>query len=306
MSDQVEEAAAASGEPARTSLGATLSAAREQRHLSIEDVSNHLRLSPRQIMALENDDFSVLPEPMITRGFIRNYARLLEINPEPLIEAYRVYAPNVYAHSLAMHSANILITSKQKRSRFVYVAGVLILAILAGLWLFYTKYVPRQVAQREDAAQRAVQSTFTVPAPGMAPVQPQPQSQTPEPSATTDGAGTVEEPAAADAAVAEPSATAANPAATPTNAATREEAAAAGAATLRFSVSEDSWISVHDASGEEIFNKIKRAGNDDEVQGQPPFKVVIGNAGASQLYYNGQLVDLAPHTKSNVARLTLE
>ena len=292
MSDQVEEAAAASGEPARTSLGATLSAAREQRHLSIEDVSNHLRLSPRQIMALENDDFSVLPEPMITRGFIRNYARLLEINPEPLIEAYRVYAPNVYAHSLAMHSANILISSKQKRSRFVYVAGVLILAILAGLWLFYTKYVPRQVAQREDAAQQAVQSTFTVPTPGMAPAQP--QLQTPEPSTAPDDAGTVEEPVAADATV------------TSTNEAAREDAAAAGAATLRFSVSEDSWISVHDASGEEIFNKIKRAGNDDEVQGRPPFKVVIGNAGASQLYYNGQLIDLAPHTKSNVARLTLE
>ena len=95
-----------------------------------------------------------------------------------------------------------------------------------------------------------------------------------------------------------------DPAATSTNEVAQEEAA--GAATLRFSVSEDSWISVHDASGEEIFNTIKRAGNDDEVQGQPPFKVVIGNAGASQLYYNGQLIDLAPHTKSNVARLTLE
>src|SRR5690606_19882097 len=104
MSDQIEEAAAARGEPARMPLGAVLSAAREQRHWSIEDVSNHLRLSPRQIMALESDDFSSLPEPMITRGYIRNYARLLEINAEPLIEAYRAYAPNVYAHSLAMHS----------------------------------------------------------------------------------------------------------------------------------------------------------------------------------------------------------
>ena len=288
MSDQIEEAAAARGEPARTSLGATLSAAREQRHLSIEDVSNHLRLSPRQIMALESDDFSVLPEPMITRGFIRNFARVLEINPEPLIEAYRVYAPNVYAHPLAMNSANILISSKRKPSRFVYIGGLLLVALLVGLWLFYTKYVPRQVAQREDVAEQAAQTTFPVPTPRMAPSPAQPQLQTPvaPEAATTADTSETETPAAGDT--------------------TAAETVAPGTAALRFSVSEDSWISVRDASGEEIFNKIKRAGNEDEVRGQPPFQIVIGNASSSQLYNNGQLIDLAPHTNANVARLTLE
>jgi cytoskeleton protein RodZ len=297
MSDQIEEAAAARGEPARMPLGAVLSAAREQRHWSIEDVSNHLRLSPRQIMALESDDFSSLPEPMITRGYIRNYARLLEINAEPLIEAYRAYAPNVYAHSLAMHSANILISSKRRRSWPVYLVGLLLAVILIGLWLFYTQYVPRQVAQQEDAVQQQVdQSTFAAPAPGdVAPVEvqplPQPQSnEAPVAADSPDVVGTA--PQAAES--------------TATEMPVPAEPAAAGAATLKFSVSGDSWISVRDASGEEIFNKIKRAGNEDEVQGQPPFQVVIGNAEVSRLYYNGQQVDLAPHTHSNVARLTLE
>ena len=297
MSDQVEEAAAASSEPARMPLGAVLLAAREHHQWSIEDVSNHLRLSPRQITALENDDFSALPEPMITRGYIRNYARLLEIDAEPLIEAYRAYAPNAYSHSLAMHSANILISSQQKRSRIVYIAGFLLVAVLVGLWLFYTKYVPRQVAKQEGAAQQqAAQSTFAVPTPGnVAPAETQPslQSQDFIPPAETDSPGTTETPASIDEAPA-----AGNQ--------VQQETAAVGPAKLRFSVSEDSWISVQDASGKEVFNKIKRAGSDDEVQGQPPFKVIIGNAGASQLYYNGQLVDLAPHTNANVARITLE
>ena len=296
MSDQVEEAAAASSEPARMPLGAVLLAAREHHQWSIEDVSNHLRLSPRQITALENDDFSALPEPMITRGYIRNYARLLEIDAEPLIEAYRAYAPNAYSHSLAMHSANILISSQQKRSRIVYIAGFLLVAVLVGLWLFYTKYVPRQVAKQEDAAQQqAAQSTFNVPTDSSASteVQPAPQPQEFVPPAETDSTGTVAAP------------TSANEAPAVENGA-GEEAAATGGAPLRFSVSADSWISVQDASGKEIFNKIKRAGSDDEVQGQPPFKVIIGNAGASQLYYNGQPVDLAPHTNANVARITLE
>ena len=62
-------------------LGTTLAMVREERNLTVEDIANRLRLSLRQVIALENDDFSVLPEAMITRGFIRNYARCWRLTP---------------------------------------------------------------------------------------------------------------------------------------------------------------------------------------------------------------------------------
>lgn len=60
-------------------LGALLRSEREKRHLSIEDVANQLKISPRLIRALEDGDEQGLPHPAYARGFIRSYARLLGI-----------------------------------------------------------------------------------------------------------------------------------------------------------------------------------------------------------------------------------
>jgi cytoskeleton protein RodZ len=69
---------------------------------------------------------------------------------------------------------------------------------------------------------------------------------------------------------------------------------------------QPSWVRVTDRDGKEVFNKTKPGNSEDVIEGTPPFKVEVGNAAGVQLNYNGQPVDLAPHTKANVARLTLE
>lgn len=75
---------------------------------------------------------------------------------------------------------------------------------------------------------------------------------------------------------------------------------------LAMTFTQQSWLRIIDRDGVEIFSKTEPAGSEDVAEGQPPFKVDIGNAAGVQLSYNGQLVDLTPHTKANVARLTLE
>ncbi len=70
-----------------SSVGAALRQLREQRGWSIADVSARLKFAARQIEALENEDWSGLPRGSSLRGFLRNYARLLEIDPEPLLVA---------------------------------------------------------------------------------------------------------------------------------------------------------------------------------------------------------------------------
>ena len=77
-------------------------------------------------------------------------------------------------------------------------------------------------------------------------------------------------------------------------------------ATLKFTFSDHTWVSVTDRNNKEIFNKTKPAGSEDIVQGQPPFKVIIGNVSGSKLVFNDKPVDLVPYTKLNVAHLTLE
>ena len=84
--------------------------------------------------------------------------------------------------------------------------------------------------------------------------------------------------------------------------------AASGAATLAVKVSQDSWFSVRDKSGKEVFSGMVHAGDTEEVSGVPPFKVTAGNrAGLESMTLDGQAVDAAKFgpNKGNVAHFTL-
>ena len=58
-----------------TSLGRMLREAREHLGLSVADVAAQIKFAPRQIEALEADDFKHLPEAAFLRGFVRSYAK---------------------------------------------------------------------------------------------------------------------------------------------------------------------------------------------------------------------------------------
>lgn len=62
---------------------------RDKNNLSIEDVSRELHLDKKMIQALENEDYAQLPAAAFVCGYIRNYARFLNIQAEPLIEYYK-------------------------------------------------------------------------------------------------------------------------------------------------------------------------------------------------------------------------
>lgn len=68
------------------SVGATLRAAREERALSIDQVSHDTRISARFLDALEADNYEALPAPVYVRGFLRSYASYLRLDPAPLLE----------------------------------------------------------------------------------------------------------------------------------------------------------------------------------------------------------------------------
>ena len=67
--------------------GAALLVERRRQGLSLGDVSRQLKLSVRQVEALERDDYSGITSPVFVHGFIRNYAKLLNLEPDPLIRA---------------------------------------------------------------------------------------------------------------------------------------------------------------------------------------------------------------------------
>ena len=80
-----EESPAAESRP-EVSVGLVLRQARESRQMSVADVAQLLKISYRQVDALESDNWDALPGQTFVLGFIRNYARLLHLDATPLLQ----------------------------------------------------------------------------------------------------------------------------------------------------------------------------------------------------------------------------
>jgi cytoskeleton protein RodZ len=73
-----------------------------------------------------------------------------------------------------------------------------------------------------------------------------------------------------------------------------------------FTFTGESWVEVTDATGRIVLSKRFKSGDAEEVAGRAPFSIVVGNASATRMAFNGKEVDLRPHTKIAVARLTVK
>lgn len=130
-----------------SACGGVLKAAREAMGLSIHEVSGQLRLGVKQIQAIEQDDFAQLPQASIVRGFIRNYARLLNIDPQPVLLAYQQLVPQPVPTSLSVRS-NARHSVIEGHTQRVKPQGLLTLLLLLGALAiaayFYLSHVKPQ------------------------------------------------------------------------------------------------------------------------------------------------------------------
>jgi len=76
------------------SIGEVLQRAREDMGATLEDVEKETKIRRKYIIALEKDNFDVLPGRVYVRGFLRNYARFLGMDGEALVNQYNeLFAP---------------------------------------------------------------------------------------------------------------------------------------------------------------------------------------------------------------------
>ena len=309
-------------------FGTILKAGREEKQLTVADVAAKLKLTSRQVEALEGEDLSHLPSEVFVRGFVRNYARLLELDPDSLIAPVDVQA--AVAETITAPSAGVAFSSGGLRRWVVLPLGVLLLFVL----LVAVLYNWLRQGESNLATPEAISSTQETPAPAApAPVQSQTLELSPQAAVMADGesavSGTPAAPAAAAAvppvpatpgAAAQPVAPApvpeaAKPAPVPTPAPSAAAPAVvsekpapvkpAGAHVLRFEPAQDAWIQVVDGNGNR-FSKLVRSGTAETFSGEPPFRLVVGEAARVRMSYDGHMIDLTPFIGQKVARLTLE
>ncbi len=284
-----------------TGIGAQLRQAREAQGLAIDDVALQLKFAPRQIESLEQERFDRLPGPTIARGMVRNYARLLKLDPEPLIGrlAPRVESPPDANQIAERFRQEVPFSDSAKRSTLLYAGfsvGVLLLvAALAYEWQ-QQKAPPRPEApalERTQPAEPAQTAAVAQPAVAAEPPAPPPE---PPPAPTV-----VEKPPVAPVVVEKK-----KPQSEKIAAAEDSEKLAPGTHRIVLRTEGEAWLEVKDGAGRMLISSLNPAGTERVVRGRAPFDVVIGNASSVKLTYDGKPVDLRPHTKVEVARFTLK
>ena len=192
MNDEALIDNAAVQKPSYAPLGEVLSAARKAKKLSEQDVCNNLRLSLKQISDIENNDFSSLQQPMITRGFIRNYARLLELDAEPLLNSYRARMPESTPKSVSVQSSMYQVVSgKESQPWLKYILSSILILLFLLAWVFYIDYMPKPVKTAQEKAPEvavATPATTEIALPEIALPAAERQAEA-EAGATTDAAG---------------------------------------------------------------------------------------------------------------------
>jgi cytoskeleton protein RodZ len=79
-----------------------------------------------------------------------------------------------------------------------------------------------------------------------------------------------------------------------------------GTSQIRMIFEDESWVEIKDGSGATIFSRLNTPGTERIIKGAAPLTVVVGNAHGVKLLYQEKAVDLGPHTRVDVARVTLE
>ncbi|HMA90763.1 MAG TPA: helix-turn-helix domain-containing protein [Burkholderiales bacterium] len=289
--------------PREEGIGEILARERAVRGLTIEDVAQQLKFGARQLEALEQDRFDLLPGGTFARGMVRSYAKLLKLDAESLLTRMEgkleVPDPGRLADRFRQP---VPFANASRRSNVIYgILSLLILAAVAGV-LIEWKQERAKVAGPAAVASAPAQVEKPRAADAVAPAEPAP----PAPSAPTAAAvqpsvvpAAVQAPAAMQSAqdvakAQKPPVAKAAPSADPD----------ARRIVMRFD--EESWVEVRDAAGHTLLEQLVPAGSQRVVSGQPPFDMVIGNAQHVQVTYQNQPFDLKPHTRVDVARFTLK
>ncbi len=122
------------------SLGDSFKHARQAAKLSIEDVAQKLHLTTSIITSIEDNSYGVLRHLVFIRGYIRSYAKLLNLPSDPLIAQFNAL-PDVQAYEQAEkeHALQNVIQAEQSASRLIPVGWLTTLfllsaILLAGMW----------------------------------------------------------------------------------------------------------------------------------------------------------------------------
>jgi cytoskeleton protein RodZ len=301
---------------------------REKNAISVQEMSQKTRLSVKQIEALESGQMEQLPGLAFVKGAIRSYAKTLGVNSQPYIDALM---PIAGLPDLRQGEGNATLapavpgageyTPSGAGSTLKWAIAVGALLVIAAL--YYGNSASNQNKGQAEPVKSSLNTEPTSSAgvgqspPSAAPAVP--AVAPPVNTATSNPPAAAPEPASGFGIAPGTSATAPSASGVSSTASSSGSGVALSVppsapipiviagnqGTIELVFAKDSWVTIRDASGKAVADRLFKAGTTTNLQATAPLKLSIGAAAGVVLTWNGQVRDLKPDTKDDVARFSI-
>ncbi|WP_386082252.1 RodZ domain-containing protein [Vreelandella sp. F11] len=334
------------GTPNSASPGELLARQREQLGIPLTDAARALNLRPAVVAGLEQDDYQEIPVATYRRGYLRSYAKYLGMDDRLVLEAYQARSGGTDTERKVTPVSTARPPSRIGAWLFKLVTLLVIVGLIAVTVMWWqsrggneppgfgsttpeeTATAPAEPASEAAETEESAGSSFTSGDESATTLPSNATSVTPSPTAEQDQAPSAQDDADAIAGLDESildsdsgagaesdelSSTGQSEgeqSATEQDSAEDEQTAAAeqtaNANVLELTFNEQSWTEIFDATNQRVFVGLQTPGTSTTVEGEPPFRLTVGNATGVELRYQGEEVDLPARAgANNVARFTL-
>ncbi|MFA7399152.1 MAG: RodZ domain-containing protein [Sideroxydans sp.] len=323
--DTVPETSPTAEATVASSVGSVLRTAREAQGLTVADIAERIKFSVKQVEALESDNHSMLPQGTFLRGFVRSYARTLNVDAAPLL-AMMAPSNEIHGDISEVQTGGLEFMSMQDSSKknLYLLAAALLVAMLLALFIWNQKdetiaekVVLQDVKLPEGLPASAVLSAssgvvaasavvvadvkLVQEAPALKAVEPSKVVVFPKtaPLATTPVVA-VKPKVVTPTHVVVPPPLVVEKSTLPLDQLKKRP--------IHIVFAQDSWMEIVDTNGEMLLSRMNVAGTEKWIGGnrRAPYQVAIGKVGAVKLFYKGREVDLSKYNQSGVVRLVLE
>jgi cytoskeleton protein RodZ len=303
-----------------TDFGSVLEVARKSQNYSIDDICEQLKIPANTIRAIESNDLTALPPATFTQGYIRTYARFLEISEENVLDIYNQAVPPELAVKLKPRSN--LTAEASSQSLLMKTVTLLLIAagfaaVIYGSFQYYQKKAG--VMETELESKERSFSGNSLDSPGENPLNIRQNASLSEndelivqqPGAVekvaiieaTEVAAEMDESMASESRLNKTAATVEvvnvlNPEPDEAVPVTGQEVVSP-VDVLKIYAEQGSWMQVRDANKKRLLYNMVAKGSGKVLKGQAPFYISLGNAKTTKLVINDLVIDMSEYIRIN-------
>lgn len=284
--------------------GSLLSEARKKLNLSVEDVASRLNFRSVLVENIELDVFDKSLPDTYNRGYLKNYAKLVGLSPESIIESYENL--NLLQENHAKMQSFSRSTFKRAQNSMLMWITYAILAVFVGLTMMWwlqdnnesslpqsdlSIEQPKEVLP-EASSEESVENPDNTNSDNLANIE-----VISEEAQSVQNTESIIDNAKEDSNV--------QISALESTTIDTQTASIDLPITTVFSFSGDCWVNIYDSTGERIAWGIKKAGYVMTIEGKPPLNVTIGKPELVEINFNGERIDMSAFREGHISKFTL-